>query len=128
MPYARYTNAGISMQTVDDFLPEETYATLNDALLDYGLAASETVSITDDSWHTLSSSPTAKGTCILSLESTNVSAIFVMTKNSTTNNVSKISSVSNGSSYLSARWSGNEIEICAVNNSESFNITANIKT
>ena len=127
MPYTRiYT--GISLQSIDTFIPEETYETLNEALLAYGLSANETVSVTNGDYHTLCNSPTAKGTCILSLESTNLSAIFVCTKNSTLDNVSKISSVNNGAVYLKARWSDNQIEIAAINNTESFNITASIKT
>ena len=127
MPYTRiYT--GITLSKVDDFLPEETYATLNDALLDYGLSAAETISITDATYHTLSNSPTAKGTCILSLESTNISAIFLCTKNSATNNVSKFSSVGSGGVYFTARWTGNSIEIAAINNTNSFDITCSIKS
>ena len=127
MPFTRiYT--GVSLQSIDTFIPEEVYTTLNEALLAYGLSANETVSVTDSSYHTLSNSPTAKGTCILSLESTNMSAIFVCTKNSTSNNVSKISSVNDGLAYLTARWSGESIEIAAINNASSFDITVSIKT
>ena len=129
MPYTRYSNTTTAaVEQLQSYLPEETYETLNETLLAYGLSANETISITDASYHTLSSSPTAKGTCILSLESTNVSAIFVCTKNSTTNNVSKISGVNYGSVYLTARWPGNSIEVAAINNSSAFDITCSIKT
>ena len=126
MPYTRiYT--GITLNTVDTFIPEETYETLSDALNGYGVTIAETVSVTDDSWHTLTTSPTAKGSCVVELESTDVSALFVATKSSAGNNVSKVSSVANGSVYFDCRWTNNSLEIRAVNNSASFDITVNIK-
>ena len=129
MPYTRTsTITTTTMSAIDDFVPQETFATLNEALIDYGLSASETVAITDASYHTLANSPTAKGTCILSLDSTLYSAIFVLTKNATTNNCSKISSVGSGSVYLTARWTNNQIEVAALNNTDSFSLTANIKS
>ena len=125
MPYTRiYT--GITLATVDTFIPEETYETLSDALAGYGVSQSETISITDNSWHTLTYSPTAKGSAVVRLTSTNLSAVFVCTKNASSNSVSKISSVNNGAVYLSARWSGNSIEVSCVNNSDSFNLTVSI--
>ena len=120
MPFTT-TYTGITLQTVDDFIPEETYLTLSDALAEYGLSTSETVVLTDSDWKPTTMSPTS-GTCILSLSSLSCSAVFICTKNSTTNNLPKYSSVPNGSIYLNARWSDDHIEIRAVNNTASLNI------
>ena len=85
------------------------------------------VSVTNDSWHTLTTSPTAKGSCVVELESTDVSALFVATKSYAGNNVSKISSVASVSVYFECQWTASSIQIRAVNNSSSFDITVNIK-
>ena len=125
MPYTR-TVCGLTMtrlDTIEDFIPEETYATLSEALNGYGIILSETVSVTDDSWHSLSNAPTGKGACLLRCDCTDASTVFVCTKNGSTSNVSKISSVTSGSIYLDCRWSNTNIEIRAVTNSASFDIT-----
>jgi hypothetical protein len=127
MPFTqRYS--GISLTTIDTYLPEETYTTLNETLLAYGLSANETISITDATWHTLTNSPTAKGSCLVMAESTLYSGIFLLSKNATTNNASKLSSVSSGSVYVSCRWTNNAIEIACINNTASFDLTVSIKT
>ena len=119
------TRTSTTLQTqvdgLDTFIPEETYTTLSECLATYGLTSSETIVVTDDSWTAISNTPTSVG--VLRLSSTNVSAIFTLCKNSSTNNVNKISSVINGSVYFDARWTGANIEIRAVNNSSSISIT-----
>ena len=128
MPYTRNNSTIITtVNELDGFLPNETYETLSDALAEYAITLSETVSVTDGSWHTLSLAPTAKGACIIEPHSTNISAVFVCSKNSSSNNVSKVSSVSYGTVYLSCRWTNTNIEIAAINNTASFDITVNIR-
>ena len=126
MPYTR-TISGITLQAIDDFIPEETYATLSEALVGYGVVLSETVGVTDDSWHTLTQAPTGKGACLLRCDSTDASSVFVCTKNASSNNASRISSVMTGTVYINARWTGVNIEIAAINNSASFDITVIIR-
>ena len=104
MPYTRNNPTIITtVNELDSFIPQEVYLTLSDALFEYAITLSETVSVTDGSWHTLTLAPTGKGSCIVEPHSTNISAVFVCSKNSSTNNVSKVSSVSNGSIYLDCR-------------------------
>ena len=88
MPYTRTNTTIIStVNELDTFIPNESYLTLSDALAEYAITLSETVSVTDGSWHTLSLAPTAKGACIIEPHSTNISAVFVCSKNSSSNNV-----------------------------------------
>ena len=94
MPITRVSNVLQStVSALDTFIPEETYETLSEALATYGLTSNETIVLSDDSWTTISNSPTSCG--LLKLSSTNVSAIFTLSKNTSVDNVSKISSVSN---------------------------------
>ena len=122
MPITRTSNNLITtVANLDTFFPEETYETLSEALATYGR---ETIVLTDASWVTISNSPTSCG--LLKLSSTDVSAIFTLCKNGLANNVSKISSVSNGSVYFSCQWSSTDVEICAVNNSSTISVSVGI--
>ena len=55
-----------TVAALDDFIPEETYLTLNEALLVYGLTSNEEITLTNDSWYSISNSPTTCGLLKLS--------------------------------------------------------------